>query len=658
MRGWILALGCFCAFACTSLHATLKQLQRTDVRPMMSELLNFHVEFKELSPLLVKRSFKIAIEQFDSERLYLLADEAMPFLDLNSDQIAKVIEEYGSDQFSQYEALVAAERKAILRARAWRHSIEQVLIKESDLPVQSKEDRSDYSFATSEEQLKKRIVSQLIAFLQSESRDGNAPLSSQAKEKLFALLEKRLQRFETTYLVKEEHGKLLFDKSSEHFFALHLLKAFAKSLDAHTAFFSAEEAMEMRTSLEKEFEGIGVILREGVDGVTIAGVVRGGPADKSGKIAKGDFLTHINGFSVQGFSYEEVLDKMKGDGSKNIRLGLRRLEKEGKLTAVEVELVREKIMIEEDRVAYSSEPFANGIIGKITLPSFYESGSLSSCESDMREAIKALKKKGKLLGLVIDMRENSGGFLNQAVKVAGLFITNGVVVVSKYSQGEIQYMRNVDGRSYFNGPIVILTSKASASAAEIVAQALQDYGSALVVGDERTYGKGTIQYQTVTDDGAKAFFKVTVGKYYTVSGRSTQIEGVKADIVVPTHYHAFNIGERFLEYPLSHDQIASVYADPLTDIDEQNRRWFQKHYLPNLQKKQSIWAAMLPSLRANSAFRQDHDPNFKLFTKRLSQTKNDFPTPASFKENWGVQDLQMTEVVQILKDMIFKDPSL
>ena len=102
--------------------------------------------------------------------------------------------------------------------------------------------------------------------------------------------------------------------------------------------------------------------------------------------------------------------------------------------------------------------------------------------------------------------------------------------------------RSLDGRSYYNGPLVILTSRASASAAEIVAQALQDYGTGIVVGDDRTYGKGTIQYQTVTDTGAASFFKVTVGRYYTVSGRTTQIDGVKADLVVPTPYSALAIG--------------------------------------------------------------------------------------------------------------------
>jgi carboxyl-terminal processing protease len=330
-------------------------------------------------------------------------------------------------------------------------------------------------------------------------------------------------------------------------------------------------------------------------------------------------------------------------GSKDVSLGLKRQENQ-----LKVALKREKILMQDDRLQYSFEPFADGIIGKLTLPSFYESSDASSCEMDIREALKKLKREGKLYGLVLDMRENLGGFLSQAVKVSGLFMTSGVVVISKYAQGEVQYLRNVDPRSYFNGPLVILTSKSSASAAEIVAQALQDYGVALVVGDERTYGKGSIQYQNVTDPDAPSFFKVTVGRYYTVSGRSTQIEGVKADIVVPTLFAPYPIGERYLEYPLHNDQVPSVYVDPLSDVDGSMKLWFQRNYIPYVQKKESQWRKMLPQLQHNSAYRQEHDENYRLFASQLKER----PEPLEKGQNWGEDDLPMLEAVNILKDMV------
>jgi carboxyl-terminal processing protease len=410
----------------------------------------------------------------------------------------------------------------------------------------------------------------------------------------------------------------------------------ARSLDAHTAFFSPEEALEMRSSLEKQFEGVGIVLREGLDGIEIASLINGGPAARCGNIVPGDILVEVDGRPVLSASYREVLDAIKGDGRKEVSLCLKRSD-----TLVQVNLKREKILMEDERVVYSAEPFADGIIGKLTLPSFYESSQAPSCEADLRVALRELKKRGKLRGLVLDLRSNLGGFLSQAVKVAGLFMTSGVVVISKYAEGEIQYLRNLDPRIYYDGPLVILTSKMSASAAEIVAQALQDYGVGVVVGDERTYGKGTIQYQTVTDTTAEAFFKVTVGRYYTVSGRSTQIEGVKADIFVPTDYAPYRIGERYLDYALKNDQVAPAYTDRLADVPPHHQLWFQKNYLPYLQKKESQWFQMLPILQANSAYRLEHNPNFQLFLKATDQKPLDI----------GENDLQMEEAVRIVQDM-------
>lgn len=627
------------------LLAEVKQLKISDVRPIMEEMMSYHIECKELTPLIVKRSFKIYIEQFDPEKLYLLQDEVSPFLELSAAQIDDIIRRYKSDDFSVYLQLNEVIRKAVDRAWGWRQEISREIIfsrKDPD-PVTGE---SYFSHAPTEEQLRQRIKKQLIRFLHSE-KSHLVSWTPQKKEKVFALYERRLNREEKPYAM---------DERKEYYLTLHILKALSKSMDAHSAFFSPEEACEIKASLEKQFEGIGIILREGIDGVTITGLIKGGPAEKCGKIAKGDLIVEVDKKSTLGFSYEEVLAKIKGEGNKKVSLGLKRFDSKGKEEYFSVELPREKILMQEDRLKYTTETFGNGIIAKITLPSFYESGDDSNCEKDMREALKDLKKRGNLQGLIIDMRENSGGFLNQAVKVAGLFITSGVIVISKYSDGEVRYLRDVDGRSYFNGPILVLTSKASASAAEIVAQALQDYGAALVVGDERTYGKGTIQYQTITDSDAKAFFKVTVGKYYTVSGKSTQIEGVKADILIPTPYAAYNIGERFMEYPLSNDQISPAYADPLTDLDERSKAWFHKNYLPHLQKMETFWQKILPMLKGNSSYRLSHDKNFKLFLTTLESPK--VGSPIASKENWGVGDLQMSEAVNILKDMIYLESTL
>jgi len=631
------------ALVLSNLCALPEQLKRVDIRNTMEEMLSYHVEYKELSPLIVKRSFKSLVEQFDSQKIYLLYNEVKPYFELSSDDIERCIEYYFSDAYPGYEKLHQLFSKAILRARAIRQEVIKDLLVNGD-KIDKAAGESYFQYATAADELKGRIRLQMVRLMLMEKRSADPKYWTAARrEKILALYDKRFTRFENTFLLSEPKG--------EHYFSMHILKAFARSLDAHTAYFSPEEAFEMRAALEKQFEGVGVVLREGIDGVEIADLIKGGPAAKSGKIQIGDMLVAIDGQSVISSSYEEILDRLKGGGKKFVTLQLKRLSVAGDESQVQVELKREKILMEEERLISRSVPFGDGIIGMLSLPSFYESMDAPSCETDIREALKNLKREGKLVGLVLDMRENLGGFLNQAIKVSGLFITSGVVVISKYAQGEIQYMRNVDPRQYYNGPLVVLTSKASASAAEIVAQALQDYGVGVVVGDERTYGKGSIQYQTVTDNEATSFFKVTVGRYYTVSGRSTQINGVIADIVVPTEFAPYNIGERFLEYPLPSDHVAAAYVDPLTDVDGQAKLWFQRNYLPFIQKKESKWTKILPTLKANSRYRIDHDPNFKLFLEQISPLAK----PLERGQNWGVEDLQMNEAVSIVKDMISFD---
>lgn len=605
-------------------HNRGHQLKVADVRNTMEEMFSYHVEAKEMSALVVKRSFKNFIEQFDHQKIYLTQSEVKPFLDLSASQIEKIVDHYYADEYPEFVALNQTLVKAIERARGWRAALYTDFIAEGEsLSVEFSDDFSRPAASTT--QLKKRLRMQLVNLfkLENRSRDKNF-WTLERRKKVCDLYERRFAHFESTYL------------SGEHDFALHILKAMARSLDAHTAFFSPEEALEMRSSLEKQFEGVGIVLREGLDGIEIAGLVNGGPAARCGNVIPGDILIEIDGKPVLSASYREVLEALKGEGGKEVSLCLKRSDE-----LVRVDLKREKILMEDERVVYSVEPFADGIIGKLTLPSFYESAQAPSCEADLRVALRELKKKGNLRGLVLDLRNNLGGFLSQAVKVAGLFMTSGVVVISKYAEGEIQYLRNLDPRIYYNGPLVILTSKMSASAAEIVAQALQDYGVGIVVGDERTYGKGTIQYQTVTDTSAEAFFKVTVGRYYTVSGRSTQIEGVKADIVVPTDYAPYHIGEKYLDYALKNDQVAPAYADPLIDVPPKHQLWFQKNYLPYLQKKESQWFQMLPNLQSNSAYRLQHDPNFQVFLKKMDQKSLDI----------GENDLQMEEAVRIVQDM-------
>ena len=655
MKRKIVFLFLFLVFWTVPLPSVQQTLKIGDIPRVMEKFFSFHIENRELTPALIRRSLKLYIEHFDPDKAYLMESEISPYLSLSESKVNEILQRLKKEDYSDFIALNQLIQKSIIRAQTARRDLAEQLIRD-DLRAEASFYGSPSQFPRTEKDLIERQRSRMSRFYLYHKARTRLD-SADRKARVYSLFEKKVRRAEYNYLFLTLEGSPLPKERIEHLMSLRILKSFAKSLDTHTSFFSPEEAYEMRLSLEKQFDGVGVVLSEGIDGIMIAELIQGSPAEQSGKIRVNDLLIQIDGKDIGRISFEDVLDLLKKKDRGEILMGFKRVDSlSRKEQHYQVSLKKQPILMNEERIQTDVENYGNGIIGKIALHSFYESGDGVSSEKDLKEAIRSFQQKGELLGLVLDLRQNSGGFLSQAVRVAGLFVSNGVIVISKYGKGEVHYLRNIVGKSFFSGPLVILTSKMSASASEIVAQALQDYGVALVVGDETTFGKGSIQYQTVTDEKADLFFKVTVGRYYTVSGRSTQIEGVQADIVVPTQYAPYKIGEKFLEYPLPPDQVEAAYVDPLTDLDERTRHVFQARYLPFLQRVVPFWKRMLPALRKNSAYRISHDPNFQAFIKKLEVIRarqGGMPVNSIDEQvEIGMEDLQMKEAVNIVKDMM------
>lgn len=615
-----------------------------DVRPTMDKMFTYHVENKEFSPLVVKRSLKIYIEQFDPDRIYLLKSEVEPYMGVTPRQTRDIIAHYNKDEFPAYWNLNFTIEKAVHRAQRIRHQQVERLISEGAEALKASGPIAYANYPSDENELKERIYGRLILEVKAHLRARpEGTITPQLIQKILNHRARKTAAFEEKYL-----------NPTEHTLTLHMLKAMAKSLDAHTGYYSPREAYEIRTMLKKEFSGVGVVFREDFDGVYVSDLVHNGPAFKNGNIQVGDILVAINHQATENMTFEQLLEVMKGKAGSKVTLGVKREDQ-----VIHVDLIREKISMDDERVTYSFEPYADGIIGKIDVPAFYDNGGTINVSHDLREALRALKAEGNLKGVVLDFRENSGGFLSQAVKVSSLFINGGLIVISKYADGEVSYARDVDGRQFFDGPVVILISKASASAAEIVAQALQDYGVAIIVGDERSYGKGSMQFQTITDEKAKAFFKVTVGRYYTASGRSPQIQGVQGDVHVPTAFFPYNIGEKYLEYPLSNDHLSGDVFHSLMNIKQGSYRDVARLAVPYLKPRESQWRQMLPDLIRNSRERIENNQNYQFFLKvgngyRPKKAKTHNRSDA-IKENYGVNDLQIQESVEIVKDMIALD---
>lgn len=615
-------------------------LRVKDIHLLMKEIFRQHVDKKEMSIAILRHSLKAYIDQFDPDGIYLLDDEVRPYLSLSNEKMEEILKQYEREDLTVYQTLNKTIQNAILRSRQYR---KELFAHPDQLFLPSRSPREEYSFAKTPEELKQRIRADIQAFIDSEIHKYGESSVLENKSKTLNLYNQDMLSREDSYLAVESNGTPLSASEKENLFVLHVLKSIAKSLDSHTNFLNVNEAYEMRIHLEKRFYGIGVHLQHRNHDVAVVGLVENGPAAKSERILIGDRIVKIDGHPIRDEPFEHVMELLHAQ-TPTVTLELKRqgdLQREHHFT---VKLQRTVIPLNEGRVESTYEKFDNGIIGIVTLPAFYKRDESVSSEIDLREAIKKLKTQGELRGLIIDLRHNTGGFLAQAVKVAGLFITSGVIVISKYSSGEEKIYRDMDGKISFDGPLVLLTSRETASAAEIVAQALQDYGVALVVGDEHTYGKGTIQSQTVTGGGSTAYFKVTVGKYYTVSGKTPQLQGVRADLIVPSHRRRDEIGEEYLEYSLSPDTIPPSYDDKLTDVEPQLRSWYLRYYAPTIQHKKNMWRELLPTLRHNSfqrLARANRGPSFlpSWFGEQPPQPSTDF-------------DPQMTEAINVVKDMI------
>jgi carboxyl-terminal processing protease len=643
--GWVVSL----LFCFSALFAE-KTLRLSDVRPLVQELMSFHVDQTKFSSQLMRRSLKTFSEQCDPYRIYLLESEVSRLLSPSPEELTQAIDSYYKDQYPLHNRVLDKVQGAVARARKTRSELRGQWLALFDRPDQWKTPyERQKNFVSSEKMLRERWMRMFRHFLQEQAEAWPVELLQQRREAVIALFERRFIALEESHLLHNDQGQPLSTAEATHQRSVWILKSLARSLDPHTEYFDPAEAYNIRIQLEKGLCGIGVVLEEGFDGIRIVDLVPGGPAAECQQLRANDLIVSIDGHQTTQLPFKRVLQLLRGDNGSTVTLGVQRFGEET-ASLNEVTLRRGSVVLQDHRIDVSSEPFGDGIIGRIALHSFYESERGVSSEADVMEALRTLRAKGPLRGLVLDLRDNTGGFLTQAIRVAGLFITSGVVVQSKYGDGQVRVYRDLDGYAYYTGPMVVLTSRMTASAAEIVAQALQDYGVALVVGDDHTFGKGSIQNQTITSDKSDSSFKVTVARYYTVSGKSPQRDGVAADIVVPTAWAYEPVGERFLDFALEPDTVSPAFQDALADIHGRARPWYQQYYLPSVQAPSKRLQALLPQLRRNSSARIEKNESYQKFL--ATHRRAEATTQVSSSSRKRTDDLPLTEAYNIVKDMV------
>ena len=347
------------------------------------------------------------------------------------------------------------------------------------------------------------------------------------------------------------------------------LDAFANALDPHTSYFSAENLEDFRIGMELSLEGIGAVLSSREGYTIVQEVVPGGAADREGTLAAKDRIIAV----AQGTDGEpvDVIDMALRDvvrlirGTKDTKVTLTVLRKGDKAETLKFSIVRDKIDLKEQaaRIRYESRT-VNGRelkLGLIELPSFYggRGPGARQCTADVRRLLREARAQ-KVDGVMLDISRNGGGLLQHAVEISGLFIRKGPVVAVKGRRTSKQVLEDEDEDILWDGPLVVLTSRVSASASEILSGAVKDYGRGIVVGDGHTFGKGTVQNIINLAPGFGAL-KVTTALFFRPGGASTQNVGVESDIVLPSVLAQDDFGESSQDYALPADTIDAFRGD-------------------------------------------------------------------------------------------------
>ncbi len=375
------------------------------------------------------------------------------------------------------------------------------------------------------------------------------------------------------------------------------LDALAQTYDPHSEYLSKADLKNFSINMGLSLVGIGAMLRSEDGYAKIESLVVGGPAQKDGHLKVGDRITAVaqgkkDYVDVRDMRLDKVVEMIRGKKGTRVRLLVIPADAPDPSRRKTIELVRDEIKLkdQEARADIIIKKDADGKamkLGWIQLPSFYADmdSHKKSTTRDVRALLKRLQKEN-IDGLVIDLRRNGGGSLEEAIDLTGLFLKAGPIVQTKDSRDHVSVATDPDPDIVYSGPLVVLTSRQSASASEIFAAALQDYGRAVIVGDQNTFGKGTVQTileigrftsllgSRSQEDGA---LKLTIQKFYRVAGGSTQLHGVASDIVLPSLTDLPEFGEGALKNCLPYDEVPKARYTKWSDshplfIDELKRR--------------------------------------------------------------------------------------
>ena len=427
------------------------------------------------------------------------------------------------------------------------------------------------------------------------------------------------------------------------------LSSFSRVYDPHSGYLSPSNVEDFDINMKLSLVGIGAMLSIDDGAPKIERLIPGGPAEKDGRLKPGDKIIAVaqgddEPQNILHWPLYKAVRLIRGEkDSKVVLTVIPKTDQDGSRTKI-IDLIRDEVQLEEQAAKSSiheieTDDEKNISIGVIDLPDFYADFKATNAkEKDAKRSSTDVKnilnklQNNQIDGLILDLRNNGGGSLIEAVKIAGFFIPSGPIVQVK-NRRSLQILPDVDPTVEYDGPLIILVNRLSASASEILAAAMQDYNRAIIIGDEHTHGKGTVQ-TLMSLGNKKGSLKLTTSSYYRINGGSTQIKGVTPDIIIPSLYDVMDTGEKELEYALPWDTIQPALYSSMDDYDE-----------------------LVKVLETASLDRRKNNEEFKLFLSQRNKLEDKFNSKSiSLILDERLSDAEMeTELDDIMETDIEND---
>ncbi|MBO0343143.1 MAG: carboxy terminal-processing peptidase [Bacteroidota bacterium] len=692
--------------AVASCSFTNKSFGNDDKDKLLLDLITYvlergHYEPKEVNDKFSSNVFDDFIDIVDPTKRYFLKSDIREF-----EKYRFMIDD--EIRNTDIEFFNTVYQRLMLRMDEAKEIYKEVLSKPFDYTVDEtiEIDYSEQDFASNKNELKERWRKQLkyntLNVFDNKIDNRISELDQASNEKAETVLAFNQIPSAVDKAATEEEAREVTKNTLDEFFDfvddlerkdwfVQYLNTIVEEFDPHTFYFAPEEKEKFDIGMSGKFEGIGARLQKKPEGAKIVEIISGGPVWRDQSLEVGDEILKVGQkgeepIDIVGMRLDDAIKLIKGPKGTVVELTVRKVDG----TIETVSITRDVVELEESYAKSATIEAGNQKYGLIDLPKFYvdfEDYTERNAATDVAKELERLKEAGAE-GIILDLRDNGGGSLKTVVEMAGLFIKDGPIVQVRSSGQRKEVHEDKDERIQWDGPLVILVNELSASASEILAAAMQDYKRAVIIGSKQTFGKGTVQNVIPLDGivrgnqhGDLGAIKLTTQKFYRINGGSTQLEGVKSDIVVPDRYSYIDLGERDQQNPLGWDKItpADYKAwDGYIDLDEavknskdrmskneqiklieENAKWLKEQQDENLisLKYDSYVSKEQEAKKRSERFKSLKDYDSKLSFGSLQYETELFTQDSVLREKrnrWHkdlARDIYVEEAVNVLKDL-------